>query len=158
SYVMSVVSIAIGVFAWRAPWDRWHPMATVVLPISSLGFVAMAIYWSSKPETLALFFVVIYAWMGIAYPPGTSTVAGIFGAMAWVIPILARGDGAKTALLAVYYIPAAILTGEVLAWLAQRLRHSETRLLRLDNLKNEFIGMVAHDMRTPIVVIRGFAN
>src|SRR5438094_491394 len=57
-----------------------------------------------------------------------------------------------------FIVPAAILTGEVLAWLSQRLRLSEARLLRLDDLKNEFIGMVAHDMRTPIVVIRGFAE
>src|SRR5207248_2289310 len=104
------------------------------------------------------FFVVVFAWTGIAYPPGTSTKVGPFGVLAWVLPVLARGDGLKAALLAVYYVPAAVLTGEVLAWLGQRLRLSEARLLRLDELKNEFIGMVAHDMRTPIVVIRGFAE
>ena len=26
SYVMTCISVAVGVFAWLAPWDRWHPL------------------------------------------------------------------------------------------------------------------------------------
>jgi signal transduction histidine kinase len=158
SYLMTGVSVVIGVFAWTAPWDRWPGIATITLPISSLGFIAGGIYFANRPESFALFFVVVFAWIGVAYPPGTSTYVGPLGILAWVLPIVARGGGTREAILAVYYVPAAVLTGEVLAWLAQRLRMSEARLRRLDELKNEFIGMVAHDMRTPIVVIRGFAE
>ncbi len=158
SFLMTSSAVAIGLFAWRAPWDRWPPIATIVLPISSLGFTAGGIAIGHRPESFALFFVVIFAWIGIAYPPGASCWVGPLALLAYVLPVLARGDGMKVAILAVYYVPAAVLTGEVLAWLAERLRDSESRLLQLNQLKNEFIGMVAHDMRTPLVVIHGFAE
>jgi signal transduction histidine kinase len=155
---MTSAAVAIGFLAWKAPWDRWPPIATIVIPICALGFTAGGIVIGDRAESFAVFFVVIFAWIGIAYRPGTCLAVGPLGVLAYVLPVLARGDGARAAILAVYYIPAAVLTGEVLAWLAEQLRQSESRLLRLDQLKNEFIGMVAHDMRTPLVVIHGFAE
>ena len=154
SYISTVVSISVGIFAWKAPWDRWPPIATVVIPIISLGFIAFGIYYGNKPESFALFFVVVFAWTGIAHPRWTSTWISPLAAAAYVVPVLLKGGGFDEAILGAYYIPVGVLTGEALAYLAQRLRRSESNLRRLDQLKNEFIAMVAHDMRTPIVVIR----
>src|SRR5204863_9760728 len=38
-----------------------------------------------------------------------------------------------------------------------RLEHTLTDLRRLDQLKTEFMAMAAHDLRTPLTVIAGFA-
>jgi signal transduction histidine kinase len=39
-----------------------------------------------------------------------------------------------------------------------RERQATTQLQQLDTLKNEFVGMVAHDLRSPMNVIAGFAD
>jgi PAS domain S-box-containing protein len=42
--------------------------------------------------------------------------------------------------------------------LLQRERAVSDRLRDLDQMKNDFVGMVAHDLRTPLTVIAGFAD
>lgn len=42
--------------------------------------------------------------------------------------------------------------------LLDREREASTRLRELDALKNEFVGTVAHDLRSPMAVISGFAD
>lgn len=67
----------------------------------------------------------------------------------------------------VYDADTVALVGEVaaltggslytLARLGDELRHS-ARLRELDQLKNEFVGVVAHDLRSPMTVIAGYVD
>ena len=57
-----------------------------------------------------------------------------------------------TAHLATFHDVTALKQGEAL------LKQAVRRLEEVNELKNEFVGMVVHDMRTPLTIISGFAQ
>src|SRR5688572_15246639 len=107
SYALSAFGMVAGVFAWRAPWDRWPRNATVAIPVFTLCLLAFGIYQGSRPDTFAMFFVVAFAWTGIAHGARVCLALGPLAIAVYVLPTLARGGtGADIALVA-YYVPVA---------------------------------------------------
>ncbi|MEX2394405.1 MAG: HAMP domain-containing sensor histidine kinase [Actinomycetota bacterium] len=158
SQLMAIAAFVVGLVCWRAPWDKLPERATLVIPVYALIALSVGIHNGRESEAFAAFFVVIFAWLGIAHARWTCLLLAPLGVAAYVVPTLARGDGWDEAALGLYYVPIAVITGEAIGWLADRLRSSEKGLRRSDQLRNEFIGMVAHDMRTAITVISGFTQ
>lgn len=152
-----VAMVVLGLLSWFGPWDRYH-RALTFLAVAAFGHMAMGIFVAKSTQSFLAFFVLLFAFTGVTLPRGTGVLFAPLAAAAWVLPVLARGGGASEAILALLYLPVWVVTGEGFAWLIARLRKTEAELRRLDRLKNEFIAMVAHDVRTPLTVIGGFAD
>lgn len=156
--ILVLLTIPVALFSLVAPWDRWPRAAILSVAVTYLGFLAMAIYLGETAEVFALFFVFIFVFAGVGQPRGTCLALAPLAAAAYVIPILLRGGTGAELVLGALYIPISVTVGEALSWITMRLQRAEQRLHRLDQLRNEFIAMVAHDMRTPMTVITGFAS
>jgi signal transduction histidine kinase len=158
SLILSASVAVLGVFCWFAPWDRWPARRTVIIPIACIVMLSGGISQAERADTLAAFFVVIFAWTGIAHAPWTCLKMAPLAVVGYGVPVLLTGGDWSEASLALFYVPVAALTGEALAWLAERLRASERGVRQLGELKDDFLAMVAHDMRTPVVIISGFTE
>ncbi len=129
---VSLVALAIGGAAWAAPWDRWPGSASLWLVPPALALIAAGnVYGGTVNYTYGVFFVVVFAWVGIGHARWASLKLAPLAALAYVLPILAmagdRGTGlASTAVV----IPVAVCLGEATAWLTASLRRTAAQLGR----------------------------
>jgi signal transduction histidine kinase len=164
----AIIAIGIGVVVWMAPWERWPRSATLWLVPPAFGLIAVTnVYGGSDPYSFAVYFVVVFVWIGLCHPRWTSLAFAPLAALAYVLPLfslqgphLANGLGS-----AAVVIPVCVLVGESLSWILGRLLHTEqalaqerevgARLRALDNMKNLFLSSASHELRTPITIVRG---
>jgi signal transduction histidine kinase len=164
----AVVAVAIGAIVWVAPWDRWPRSRTLWLVPPAFGLIALTnAFGGSDPYSFAVYFVVVFVWIGLCHPRWTSVAVAPVAALAYVLPLfslkgshLANGLGS-----AAVVIPICVLVGESLSWILGRLLHTEqalqqerevaARLRSLDNMKNLFLSSASHELRTPITIVRG---
>lgn len=163
----ALIAMAVGVAAWFAPWERWGRPATLWLVPPAFALIAFSNrYGGSDPHSFAVYFVIVFVWIGLCHPRWTSLAFAPLAAVAYVMPLfslpgnLAAGLGS-----AAVVIPVCVLVGESLSWVLGRLLHTEqalqqerevaARLRALDNMKNLFLSSASHELRTPITIVRG---
>lgn len=127
---VALVAIALGVACLRVPWERLHPRAP--LPLALVAFALLSLsnhYGGVSAYSYAVYFVVVFVWVGIAQPPGTAWWLVPPAAVAYVLPFLVADDPPATALPSVTVaIPVCVLVAEVLARTVRRLEHSQDAL------------------------------
>jgi diguanylate cyclase (GGDEF)-like protein len=134
---LGAVAIAIGTWAWKAPWDRWSRDASMWLVIPAFALIALGqLLGGVDPYTYGVYFVVIFAWIGVSHRRWTSVKVAPVATVAYLIP-LAVGASGPTALASVpQVIPLCVVVGEALSRLPSRLRHAEDiDLRRMSNMK-----------------------
>jgi signal transduction histidine kinase len=178
---ISLIAVAIGVFAWRAPWDRWPDGRSLWLVPVALALIAGGNVFggSAPPYTYGIFFVLVFVWIGIGHRQWTSVKVAPLATIAYVLPILrAPGNVVVNATTVTVTIPVCVLVGESLAWLNGKLRTTERalreserrfaaayeaehrlagQLREVDQMKDGFLQAVSHELRTPLAVVLGTA-
>jgi diguanylate cyclase (GGDEF)-like protein/PAS domain S-box-containing protein len=124
---VSFVSVAGGLAAWRAPWPRW-PLAAMrwTLAPGALALIAAANYSGGlNPYTADVGFPLVFAWVGLSQPRGTSLRLAAPAAVAYLLPLLAASRPAGDLFTVALVIPVFVGLGEGCAWVASRLRAAE---------------------------------
>lgn len=116
--IIAGFAVVAGGFAYLAPWDRLGKRATLVLLPLAFFIIALGNYFgSARSYSYSVYFIVAFVWLGISHPRWTSLWFTPLAAVAYVAPILLRGDNsAADASAAAITIPVCLLTCEVLAW------------------------------------------
>ncbi|HVL81653.1 MAG TPA: histidine kinase dimerization/phospho-acceptor domain-containing protein, partial [Actinomycetota bacterium] len=126
-YGVGASAIAWGAACWFLPWQRWPLSATLALGPVALGHIAVAnLFGGVSAYSYAVYFVVVFAYIGLTQPPRTSLFMSPLATAAYVVPpMLNPRQGAAAALSATVAIPVCVLVGEVIArssWRAQEER------------------------------------
>jgi len=146
-------AITVGVVVWYLPWDRWPHRATLFLV--PLAFAVIGVYdrAAANPWSHAVFFLVAFAWIGLAHGPGTSSLSVPLFVLAYLIPLQGRESELGVASLA-YVLPASVLLGESVSWVSARLRaaelaraRSQERFEALVRHANEYVLVIDRDTR-----------
>lgn len=112
------------------PWRRWPARATLALPVFALGsLAAMGPLTNGLTPSYTAFIVVIFIFVGLSQPPGTSLALAPLGAASWI----SMSGGLHDGLLVKLVISSSlwILLGEVLSLGRDRQRRTGTNLARL---------------------------
>ena len=143
-------AIVVGVVVWFLPWDRWPHRATLVLV--PLAFAVIAVYDAAavNPWSHAVFFLVAFAWVGLAHPPGTASMCVPVFVVAYLVPLMGRDVELGVASLA-YVLPTCVLLGESVSWVSARLRHAEEARARS---QERFEALVRHANEYVLVISR----
>ena len=118
------VAIAWGLILWFLPWERWRRSTSLWFVF--IAFVLIAILNRSgggDAGRYSVFFLVVFCWIGIGHPRGTSLRFAFPLVVAYLLPL--RAGGLLSPLSAsgvVYLVPVCLLVSEVLAWVAQALQ------------------------------------
>jgi signal transduction histidine kinase len=123
-------AMALGALALLVPWERLHVRAPLVLALAAFGLIVLSnLYGGVSAFSYAVYFVVVFVWVGIGQPPGTSYWLAPLAAAAYVGPFLLEGEPATNAISSVTVaIPVCVLVGEVLARSVRRLDQSRQQL------------------------------
>lgn len=148
---MNIVALALGLVVGRLPWDRWDARTTLVLvPIAFGLIVAGRWYDPAGIETVyALWFVVVFGWVGAWHAPRTSILLAPSATLAYVVPFLpgSPAESSKSLATVAIAIPIAVLLAEVLAAKTGAMRRAQTaleasaQLLERANLTDDLTGV-----------------
>ena len=130
--------VLTGIAAALLPWDRWPRWATFVLPILATGVITVANEVSPDPWLYAIYLLFVFAWIGIAHPPGTA-LRLFFPVMAVYLAPQFIDEEARSAALrsAAVVTPVCLFVAEGISSIASRLRHAEEiNMRRLGELQS----------------------
>ncbi len=158
--VVGLLAIGVGAMSYRLPWQRWHPRASLVLAVFGFALIAVSDrYGGVSAYSYAVYFVVLFVWVGIAHPPGTSFVLAPLAAVTYVLPLaLSPGSLPPNAISSVTVaIPVCVLVGETIARTVRRQAHAQAdlaaRALRVERLA-ALVGELGTDLDTGAVLAR----
>jgi hypothetical protein len=155
-FVVTGIAAAVGIFARLAPWNRWPAVATLALVPPAFALIGLGnIFAGSLPYIYGLFWVVAFAWIGIAHPRWTSVWFAPLGVVAYVLPTLHLPGNTLAGSASVgLVIPVCVMVGESLAFVSERLIQAETQARRLGELyaeRNRVILALQRDLLPPSV-------
>jgi diguanylate cyclase (GGDEF)-like protein len=124
--VLGVVAAVAGGIVWLLPWHRWNERALLALPLVAFALIGLGnSFGDSDPYGYGIFFVVIYAWLGLSLPPGAALAITGPAVVAYVAPLLLsslQDPSAWTSVFAV--IPVCVLVSETISRAVAGLRQS----------------------------------
>jgi diguanylate cyclase (GGDEF)-like protein len=133
--VVGVSSVVAGVVAWLLPWKRWPERTLLVLVAAAFVLIGTGnTFGDSDPYTYAVYFVLVFAWIGLHQPVGTALVIAPVAIATYVAPLVwsplhLGGDWTSVLVVA----PVCVLVGETIARGVAAMRHSR-------NLDNRRVG------------------
>jgi signal transduction histidine kinase len=124
------IGILLGLVGLFVPWRRLPARAPLVLVVAAFALIAASnLYGGVSAFSYAVYFVVVFVWVGLYLPPGTSFWLAPLATAAYLLPFLLQDERPPTAIGSVTVaIPVCVLVGEVLARAVRRLEHSREEL------------------------------
>ena len=143
--LLGLISGGAGVLAWYLPWARWPERALLVLAGGALGLIAIGnAFGDADPYTYAIYFVVVFAWLGLNQPPGTAVLAALPTAAAYLLPLLGSSLHDRHEWSTVFVaVPVCVLVGETISRAMAGLRDARSLDVRLVGDLEAIVGAAA---------------
>lgn len=121
--LVGLTAIVVGLTANLLPWHRWSPRAPVALAPLVFALIAVADRFGGVSHySYAVYFVLAFTWVGLAFPPKTSYLLAPFATVAYVVPGLTTQHGpAGSVSSATVVIPVCVLVAETVARTMQKV-------------------------------------
>jgi diguanylate cyclase (GGDEF)-like protein/PAS domain S-box-containing protein len=131
SLVICGISMAAGLVIWVFPWHRWSRSATQCLVPLAFATIGLNLRLGNGNGFIyAITFLIVFVWLGLAHPRGTSVRYAPLLAVGYLVPLI--GITTRQAELgmasAIYVVPCCVLVGEAVAWGVGLLGQSEFAL------------------------------
>src|SRR5436309_919135 len=116
----------VGGIATVLPWQRWRRATTLWLVPVAFALIAAHNYASgANSYRYNVFFFVVFVWVGLMHPSGTSLTMAPLMVLAYLAPTLWLHDMSTVASALTYTLPMCLLAGEFASMVSSRLRQSE---------------------------------
>jgi len=159
--VVCLTGVVLGLAVWPLPWDRWPRRASILLAVVAIGFISgFDAASSADGYRYGIFYVVVFAWVGLVQPKGTSLLLAPVLTVGYLGPLLATDHGWDAATASVLYVVVACAaTGESVAWVSDHLRRTHDELVNAQRelAKNERLAaigemttVIGHELRNPL--------
>lgn len=127
---VGAAAIVVGVALVALPWRRWPEAATRWMIPEALTLVMAFNLAAAEPFVYSLFYLVTWAWVGLAQPQGTGTRFAPVLVVAYLVPGLVDGFRTDVLVSALYVVPVAVVVAETVALVAAHLRRSRVAVER----------------------------
>jgi diguanylate cyclase (GGDEF)-like protein len=124
--VVGLLAGAVGGVAWFLPWQHWSRASSLWLVPVALALISGGDpLGGTDPYTYGIFFVVVFAWIGVCHRQWTSAKLAPLAGLAYVAPLLLPGHDPAALSSAAVVVPLCVLLGEALAWAPNQMRRAE---------------------------------
>jgi diguanylate cyclase (GGDEF)-like protein len=130
--LIALIAVGAGVVLHMLPWTRIPDIVRLAIAPAAMGLIALHnVAVGMDAYRYTMFFFVVFMWLGLCEPRGTSFRMSPFVLVAYMGPLLMRGASDSDLSSISYAVPFYIAAGEVLAWRTARLRRLQERLRQL---------------------------
>lgn len=139
---IAAIAATLGVATFGFPWQRVDRRATLILPVLAFALIATANRFGGvSAYSFGVYFVVVFAWVGMNHPRWTSLRYAPVAAAAYVAPLLTAPGHSMTEVWSVTVpIPVAVLVGETIALVMQQVLDAQEEL-RVTSHTDELTGV-----------------
>ena len=143
---VGLVAVVLGVVSYYLPWPRWHPRASLLLGLIAFMLIAISNrYGGVSAYSYAVYYVVVFVWVGIAHPPRTSWLLAPAAVGAYLLPFLVAPEtaGQNAASSVTVAIPVCVLVGETIARVVRRQAEAQAALAERARRMERLTALVA---------------
>lgn len=139
---VAIVALALSLTTRLTPWERLPARATLALPLIAFTLITVANYLGGvSAYSYGVYFIVVFAWVGLNHTPGTSSALAPLAVIAYVLPILLAPGHSMVAVWSVTVpIPVGVFLGETIARVMKQLAEVRDRLQEA-SLVDELTGL-----------------
>jgi diguanylate cyclase (GGDEF)-like protein len=132
---VGIANLAVAAVILLLPWDRWPKGTTLLIAFPALVIIGVADrFGGPNPYTYALFFVLLFVWIGVSHPPRSGLLVGAPALVAYIVPLM-RVEHATVAMESVMVaIPVCVLIAEVLSRTITKLENADSASKRRADL------------------------
>ncbi|GAA4601722.1 hypothetical protein GCM10023107_57720 [Actinoplanes octamycinicus] len=132
--VISLATFAVifGLVALTLPWARIPRLVRLAIGPGAMAVIAAHnIAAGLDAFRYGMLFFLVFIWLGLCEPRGTSVLMSPFILAAYLLPLLGHGASSSALSSTSYAVPLYLAVGEVLAWRSAGLRQVQERLQHL---------------------------
>ncbi len=123
----------VGVVILLLPWERWHPRTTLVIPAVGLVSLTFGDYMhrfasaGTGQRLLPVIYMLIFVWLGMMHGRWWPLRVLPLAACGYLYAACLAPDPDAARITALVFLPIAVLLGEVIAWVLDRLDSAQDR-------------------------------
>ena len=142
---VGLLAVGLGALCFVVPWERLPVRAPLALLLLAFGLLATAgTYGEVSAYSYAVYYVVVFVWVGIAQPPRTSLWVSPLAVVSYLLPFLVVDEPPDTAIGSVTVaVPVCVLVGEVLARQVARLEQSRAEAVAQSEHEQAVVDVLA---------------
>ena len=123
---VAAAGILTGIVTLLLPWQRWRRSSTLILLLPAFGLITLGNALQQDPYVYGIYYVLVFAWIGVAHPRWTSLKVLPFAIVSFLIPVLTIELPEHPLGSTVIVMAVSLLVGESLAWVASKVRLAES--------------------------------
>jgi diguanylate cyclase (GGDEF)-like protein len=123
--LVAAAGIVTGVVTLLLPWQRWRRSSTLVLLLPAFGLITMGNALQQDPYVYGIYYVLVFAWLGVAHPRWTSLKVLPLAVVSFLIPVLTIELPGHPLGSTVIVMAVSLLVGESLGWVSSKVRQAE---------------------------------
>ncbi|GIF13457.1 hypothetical protein Ate01nite_34890 [Actinoplanes teichomyceticus] len=131
-FLIGLTGVGCGLTAMALPWARIPRLVRLAIAPSAMSLIALHnVAAGNDAFRYGMFFFLVFLWLGLCEPRGTSLKMSPYLAAAYLTPLIAEGATGSDLASISYTLPLYLTVGEVLAWRTERVRRLQNRLRQL---------------------------
>jgi signal transduction histidine kinase len=152
---VAVADLLTAAAAWWLPFARWGRLAPLALALPAFAVLAGST-WAFGGVVVGTgpFFVLVYAWIGLNFPPWASVAVTPAAAAAYLAPLVLTGQPPEVVGSAVILLPIAVGIGLLIANQVEHHRADRERIAQIERWRAALTTTLAHDLRSPLTAVQ----